>query len=186
MGLSTLHGREAALRTDATLGTRAIRQPVSALDNLLQSADELAYFKGQSVLGMFERWLGPETFRRGVIAYLDAHEWGSAEAADLWNALAKASGRDVGGALATWLDQGGVPLVHAALLPGGGVELSQKRFHEHGLELPDQTWQVPVALRYSDGHAVRDTSVLLDSARTVVALPAGAVVWVHPNADEMG
>jgi alanyl aminopeptidase len=135
---------------------------------------------------MFERWLGPETFRKGVVAYIDAHEWGSADAADLWNALSKASGRDVGAALGSWLDQGGVPLVRAAILPDGRLELSQTRFHNHGLELPDQVWQVPVALRHSDGHAVRDTAVLLDSTRRVVALPAGGVAWIHPNADETG
>ena len=84
------------MNTDARLTARAIRQPVSTLDNLLQAADELAYQKGQAVLGMVEAWVGPEAFRKGVLEYLAAHEWGNATAADLWGALSKAAGKDVG------------------------------------------------------------------------------------------
>jgi alanyl aminopeptidase len=179
--------REAAFATDAMLSTHAIRKPVTVLDNLLQSADELSYFKGQAVLAMFERWLGPETFRRGVTDYLAAHEWGSAEGSDLWNALSSASGKDVAGALGTFLDQGGVPLVTAKLLPGGQVELSQKRFLDYGLTAPDQLWRIPVTLKYSVGGSVRTQSVLLDRPAMTVALEGGGTPeWIHPNADEEG
>ena len=108
--VATLQG---AMVTDARLSTRAIRQPVSALDNLLQAADTLAYQKGEAVLGMVEAWVGPEAFRKGVLDYLAAHEWKNASAADLWRALGKAAGKDVGGVLATFLDQPGIPLVEA-------------------------------------------------------------------------
>ena len=104
---------------DARLTTRAIRQPVRSMDNLLQAADELAYQKGAAVLGMFEAWIGPEVFRKGIRDYLAAHAWGNATAADLWSALSKASGKDVGKPMATFLDQPGVPLVSATLVDDG-------------------------------------------------------------------
>jgi alanyl aminopeptidase len=187
VGTGILFQREAAFATDSKLSTRAIRQPVDALDNLLQAADELAYFKGQAILAMFERWIGPESFRRGVNEYLTAHAWGNAEAADLWSALSEASGKDVDGALGTFLDQGGVPLVTARVLPGGGLELTQTRFLDYGLTAPAQTWKIPVTLRYSAGGEVRTRSVLLDRPAMTVALDgSGPVEWIHSNAGEKG
>ena len=47
----------------------------------------LVYSKGNAVLSMFERYLGPETFQKGVQAYLKKHAWGNATASDLWQAL---------------------------------------------------------------------------------------------------
>ena len=46
----------------------------SSYGHLEQMADALAYQKGQAVLGMFESWIGNETFRKGVMGYLKAHE----------------------------------------------------------------------------------------------------------------
>ena len=183
-----LEGRERAYTTDARLSTRAIRQPVTASINLNQLADELAYQKGEAVLGMFERWIGPETFRKGVIEYLGAHEWGSTEASDLWQALSKAAGKDVGSAMATFLDQPGVPLVSAEPLAGGRVRLRQRRFLNYGTPGPPPTlWQIPVTLRFSDGKKTYTQSLLLtDSVRTVTLHPAVRPTWLHPDAGERG
>src|SRR4030095_3311256 len=126
------------------------------------AADTLAYNKGLAVLNMFEQWLGPETFRKGVIAYLDAHAWGNAKGSDLWNALAKASGKDVGGAMSSFLDQPGVPLVMAEPLPGGKVRLTQRRFLQDG-SVPGtkQTWRIPVTLAFESAGKRQTKSVLL-------------------------
>ena len=66
----SVEGTERAMRIDARATSRAIRRPVNTLDNLLQSADVLAYQKGQAVLGMVESWVGQESFRKGVNQYL--------------------------------------------------------------------------------------------------------------------
>ncbi len=139
--LAQVPGMDRAMRTDALLSTRAMRQPVEGVENLEQLADELAYDKGQAVLTMFERWLGPETFRKGVVDYLKAHQWGNAAAADLWASLSKAAGKDVGAAMATFLDQPGVPLVRAEVTPDGRVRLTQCRFLNYGVPPPrPSTW----------------------------------------------
>ena len=183
--VATVEGAQHAMNTDARLTARAIRQPVTSLDNLLQSADELAYQKGQAVLAMVESWVGPEIFRRGILDYLAAHEWRNAVAADLWNALSKAAGKDVAGTLATFLDQPGVPLVTVESIDGNRVRLSQRRFANEGVTVPAATWRIPVGLKYETGGAVRTRVVLLAGRSDTVTLE-GPPAWVHPNADERG
>ncbi len=175
-----------AMQTDARLSTRAIRQPVKSGDNFDQLADALAYDKGQAVLGMFEQWLGPDVFRLGVVEYLHAHQGKNATAADLWAALSKAAGRDVGGPMSTFLDERGVPLLTCEVLAGGRLRLSQKRFVNEGIRPPRSSrWQIPVTLKYSDGIRTLAKTVLMKDAETIVDLGL-APVWVHPNVGERG
>ncbi len=186
--LAQVLSMQTAMTTDAHLSTRAMRQPVEGVENLDQLADELTYDKGQAVLMMFERWLGPQTFRKGVVDYLKAHRWGNATAADLSRSLSKAAGKDVGGPMATFLDQPGVPLVRAEILPGGRVRLSQQRFLNYGTKTPRPvTWQIPVILKYSNGRTTRTLTLMLaDASRTVTLDGSSHVAWLHPNAGESG
>ena len=187
-GIRDLRQTQVAMAIDARLSTRAIRHPVSALDNLLEAADELAYQKGQSVLRMFEGWIGPEIFRRGVLDYIAAHRDGTAVGADLWNALSKTSGKDMSAAMATFLDQGGLPLVSVEATADGYAKVSQHRFMNYGTNAPtDQLWKVPVGLTFSDGERTRSQYVLLSGRDTTLALEGGrSAVWIHPNAGESG
>lgn len=185
-GIQTVNGRERALVTDARPSTRAIRQPVLATDNLLQIADELAYQKGQSVLEMFERYLGADKFQKGVIAYLDEHEWGNAVAADLWNALSKAGKAKVSVSMPTFLDQPGFPLVSVEPASKGRVTLRQRRFANAGVPIAgDEVWRIPVVIKYGEGGVVRTQSVMLNDADMTIKLES-PYEWIHPNADETG
>jgi alanyl aminopeptidase len=140
------------------------------------------------MLDMFEQWMGPETFRQGVLAYLNAHAWGLAEAKDLWGALSQASGRDVAGPMSTFLDQPGVPLVEADILDGGAVRFTQRRFLNFGAEPPSrQLWQIPIRYKYYDGERVHVGLTMLSDSDTTVTIEGGkSPVWIHPNADESG
>ena len=173
---------------DSRLTTRAMRQPVRSMDSLLQSADALAYSKGSAVLHMIERWIGPEAFRAGVLAYLKAHADANATAGDLWNALSKASGKDVASALSSFLDQPGVPLLSVELLPGGKARLTQSRFVNAGATPPGSpTWKIPVTLRYPDGQGTKTQSLFMTRASQTVSLQTKTTpAWIHPNADESG
>jgi alanyl aminopeptidase len=61
--VSQVRAMQGAMIHDGRMTTRAMRQPVESQDVLVDAADTLAYNKGEAVLGMFERWLGPETFQ---------------------------------------------------------------------------------------------------------------------------
>ena len=89
--------------------------------------------------------------------------------------------------MATFLDQPGLPVVSADVQLDGRVKLTQKRFSSLGVDLPAQLWQVPVALKYSDGKTTRTTTVLLKEQSQIVKLESdGPVVWVIPDVDAAG
>ena len=95
---------------------------------------------------MVERWLGEEPFRDGVRQYLTQHQWGNANAQDMFNALSRASGRDVASVATSFLDQPGVPLVEAKLACDGAprVELSQRQYRGHpGAPESPRRWTIP-------------------------------------------
>ena len=186
LGVGQVREMERAMSFDGRRVTRAMRQPVESQDVLLEAADTLAYNKGQAVLTMFERWLGPETFRKGVLLYLAAHAWGNATGSDLWGSLAKASGKDVSPAMSSFLEQPGVPLVSAELLGGGRVRLTQRRFFQDGTAPgAKQLWRIPVTLAFGNGKTRGSKTVLLSTESATVDLGTPAE-WIHPNADERG
>ncbi|MFA6955138.1 MAG: M1 family metallopeptidase [Thermoanaerobaculia bacterium] len=186
VGLAELQSVQRIMSEDTRAGAEAIRKPVTSDVDLLGDVG-LAYDKGKALLSMYERWLGPETFRRGVNAYLREHAWGNARASDLFAALSKSAGQQVGPTMATFLDQPGIPLVEVKLLDGGRVSLTQRRLGNAGSNLPAESWAIPVALRWSDGTKVATKTVLLDSASKEVELvPGGTIAWVMPLADAVG
>jgi len=199
--VAEIEARASALRADARASARAVRAPVATADNLLHLADPLAYQKGRSVLEMFERWLGPETFRDGVLDHLDAHRWGNANGDDLWEALSAAQRRgagrlvprrldagDVARAMPAFLDRPGVPLVTVEPVGRGRLRLTQRRFTRAGAGGGAQPlWRIPVALAWGEGAVVRRRTVLLAKRSMEVKLDGAATLeWIHPNAGESG
>jgi aminopeptidase N len=184
--LVSMEGVDRAKLADARASTRSIRQPVSADINLNQLADALAYNKGHAVLDMFEQWLTPSVFQKGIREYLQANAWKNATAADLWAALSRASGKDVGTPMATFLEQPGMPLVSVTRDGPRRVTLTQRRFANEGVEVESALWQIPVTLRYSDGGKSRMFPLLLTQPSQTVDLPGtGTIDWIYPNADEL-
>ena len=179
-------GIQELMQVDARPSTPAIRKHVTGTENLLQEVG-IAYDKGKAVLGMFENWVGEDRFRQGVRDYLHAHEWGSAVASDLWDALSKAAGRDVGDPMASFIDQNGLPLVGVEVLADGSVKLTQQRFLNAGVQAEPRTWQIPIALDLFDGKSVTTETVLLDTAEKTLP-PSGtkAPRWVDPDAGARG
>ena len=83
------------LNIDAQPTTRAIRASADTPDEIEQLFDSIAYGKAGAMLLMVENYLGEETFRKGVHAYLAAHEYGNATAEDFWNAQTEVSHKPV-------------------------------------------------------------------------------------------
>jgi alanyl aminopeptidase len=182
-GLADLQRIQTVRQGDAQPSTQPIRDRTTSATAGLSNVG-LVYSKGNAVLSMFERYLGPETFQKGVQAYLKEHAWGNATASDLWRALDKASNTNVSAAMTTFLDQPGVPYVR--VVPAeGGVRLTQSRASPYGVSQPPVRWIVPVTLKWSDGKSVRSQRVLLADESMVVKLP-GAPKWVMPNGEGRG
>ncbi len=189
--LSEAESRRGAIRSDSLLSARQIRQPVSSKNDIANAFDNITYDKGAAVIGMFEHWIGPDVFRRGVQQYLARHADRNATAADFLSAVSAAAGRNIGPAFSTFLDQPGVPLVTAALQCAAGqppaLELSQRRFLPLGSTPPSgQLWQVPVCSRF-DGGSQPDCT-LLQAAGARVRIPAGenCHAWLLLNAADAG
>src|SRR5262249_16983271 len=86
---------QTALNLDSLEATRPIHASVETPSEIEEAFDAIAYEKGAAVLRMIERYVGAETFKAGVNAYLKAHAYGNATSADFWSAMAGASGRPV-------------------------------------------------------------------------------------------
>jgi alanyl aminopeptidase len=187
-----LHATHNAMGADALSTAVPIRRPIASDDDLRGGSSAIVYAKGASVLGMIERWMGPDPFRDAIRGYLRAHEHGTAVSADLFRALAAASpGRPLDATLRTFVESPGVPELAVDLTcdaNGRRVTVTQRRFslpagahHEGG------PWAVPVCVRYPDGARTAVTCALIDGAQGEVSLGAGQCpAWVMPNADAGG
>jgi cytosol alanyl aminopeptidase len=151
------------------------------------AADTITYQKGAAVIGMFERWLGPAQFRKGVQSYLEQHRFGNASAADFLDSLSAASKQDVKAAFSTFLDQTGVPLVSIGLDCTGKtpvLHLAQSRYLPLGSRSAgEQLWSIPLSIRYSGGGA----RTLLTQRKADWRLDTQSCPqWVEANADARG
>ena len=99
------------LNIDAQPTTRAIRATADTPAEIDQMFDSISYDKGSEVLLMVENYVGAETFRKGVHAYLTAHEYANATAQDFWNAQTEASHKPVDKIMDSLVAQPGVPIL---------------------------------------------------------------------------
>ena len=149
--------KESAMRADARTSSQAIQRHVTDEVQASSAFDpEITYRKGQAVLRMFEAYLGPDTFRDGIRGYMKARAFGNATTADLWNALSKASGQDVGAIASGWTEQPGFPLVSVtASCDAAGkrtLSLSQRRFllqksDSSRYDPATSRWKIPLQIR---------------------------------------
>jgi cytosol alanyl aminopeptidase len=182
-----IQSAQRTMESDALPSISAVRRTVRADDDLWRVFDELSYQKGGAVLAMVESWAGREFFQEGLLDYLRSYRWMCADAAALWASLSRSTGGNVDGMIASFIDQPGLPLVRAEILPDGRVSLSQTRFLDAGFQAASQTWQIPMAWKCSDGENTRLLKwVLKKDAETVDAGDVPRPVWILPNADERG
>jgi alanyl aminopeptidase len=187
VALTEMEDTQEIMQTDARPSTQPIRRPVKADTHKFEQLG-VAYNKGKAVLSMFERWVGEEKFRQGVLAYIKANAWDNATADDLWRSLSEVSGVELSPAMETFLVQNGVPSIQVEPLDQGRVRLTQTRFLNHGVTAEPREWRIPVTLRYPGGGDMpQTTTVLLKSPSEVIQLPGGRTPeWIFPDADGAG
>jgi len=169
--------------SDARLSTKPIRKPVKSEADIMDGLG-LSYSKGSAVLSMVERWIGEKKFRKGIRRYMKTYSWGNAEAADLWDALGRASGKDVKSVLKSFTEQSGFPLLSLET-DGRVLTVSQERFANAGVDAPAQLWTLPVSIRYGAGNKQASTSILLSSESRSVKLKFKPD-WIFPDDGGVG
>ena len=183
-GVAELRTTFRIMDIDARPTTKPIRHRFKATDNFSDGVF-LSYYKGKAVLGMFEKAVGPDVFREGVVRYLRKYSRGNAEAADLWAEINAGAEFDLAGGLASFIDQPGIPLIAVAALGNGRYEFSQSRLVTGGDAAADQSWIIPLSYRYRVGDDVIAADLILGSERQVVDLGPD-VAWILPNANQDG
>ncbi|MDC9511624.1 M1 family aminopeptidase, partial [Pseudoalteromonas sp. Angola-4] len=136
------------------------------------------------VLAMVENWIGEEAFQAGIQNYLKEFSYKNAEAADLWEALGKASNKDVERVLKSFIEQSSFPLINVKQ-QGKSITISQSRFANAGVEAPAQLWNVPVAIKYGAGDKVQTANVLLNKQSQTLALDFEPE-WIYPDQCALG
>src|SRR5438552_996656 len=94
-GIDDVSGTVGTLNVDALANTRPIHQAAETPAQIQELFDGIAYGKAAAVLRMLESYLGEETFRAGINAYLKQHQYANATAEDFWDAQAKTSKKPV-------------------------------------------------------------------------------------------
>lgn len=180
------------MNEDSLDSARAIAQPIVSSHDIHNAFDGITYGKGAGVLGMFEAWLGPEVFQRGVQQYLAAHRFGNATRADLLSAMSEASGRDVTAAFNSFLTQPGLPFVQVSCEDGGDgpahLQLRQSRYLPLGSAGDrDRRWQIPVCVRFGWGDRDATECTLMTEAEASIELTSTQCPqWLYPNAAGSG
>ncbi|HUH04423.1 MAG TPA: M1 family aminopeptidase, partial [Kofleriaceae bacterium] len=180
-----------AMWSDSLDSARQINQPIVTHDDIDSAFDSITYEKGAAVIRMFEHWVGPDTFRTGVRAYLKQYAWKNATSGEFLDAIGAAAGKDVKTPFSTFLDQVGTPLVSMDVRCDEGappvLALTQRRYLPIGSRAAaDQVWQVPVCVEYlAAGKPGARACTLLTEASGEMPLDY-CPAWVAPNADAIG
>jgi alanyl aminopeptidase len=181
-----------AASDDSLVSARKIRQEILAKDDINNAFDSITYEKGASVIGMFENWMGPEEFRKGVQGYLKQYAFRATTSGEFLDSLSTSSKRNVTKAFSTFLNQPGVPMVSMALECSGGkakLRAGQTRFLPVGSKgNAKQVWNIPLCVRYGTGTTGQSQCMLMTQPSETFELTAakGCPAWVQGNDQAVG
>lgn len=183
--ISLLENVHHAMGVDSLVSARQIRQPIESNHDIRNAFDSITYRKGGGVLSMFETWLGEETFRDGIRAYIREHAWGNATYEDLLRALSEAAGRDIAPSFSSFLFQPGLPMLQVSQACEGEsatLTIQQSRYLPEGSTgSRESTWSLPVCVRTDQGQHCE----VISEAQGTIALDH-CPAWVMPNANGTG
>ncbi|WP_189644657.1 M1 family metallopeptidase [Luteimonas gilva] len=189
-----LEGAIGAMGADSLASSRRIHEPIKDFTDIQSAFDGITYQKGAATLVMFENYIGPEKFKQGIRNYMKAHARANATSADLIGALAAQSDNPdaVSKAFFSFIDQAGVPSLKIDVDCAQGkpvLVLEQQRYVPLGSTLsPEQTWGIPLSVRYADGGQIREEKGIVTGkqARFELKQAQSCPAWVMPNAHGTG
>jgi aminopeptidase N/puromycin-sensitive aminopeptidase len=187
--LDDVSDTSSTMNTDSLANTRPIHQAAETPAQIQELFDGIAYGKAAAVLRMLESYLGEETFRAGVNAYIQRHQYANATADDFWEAQAKTSRKPVDQIMPTFVKQPGVPIIELKSQCSGSsttIRLAQKRYYydrEKIQEPNPEIWQIPLCMKGSADSASK--CELMTKKEQTFSLP-GCSTWVLGNAGASG
>ena len=139
-----------ALHADCNSKTTSIYAPLEDPKDINEHFDPaITYGKGAAVLRMLHNYIGNDDFRSGLHNYLDSKQYANAVGDDLWNALAKTSGKPVDSFMRAWVKQSGHPIVTVT-----DDSLEQTRFFaspkERANSKDDNVWPIALEDKFFD------------------------------------
>ena len=182
------------LSLDGLRNSHPIEANVGNPSEIRELFDAISYSKGGATLRMLEQFLGPDTFQKGLQAYLSEHQYANAQTRDLWRALSQASGHPVEDMMDSWVKQTGHPLLtlDSSQNITNTITVAQERFlYDHLLtEESDNNslWQIPV--RVASAAAATPQVHLMDGQNASISLNSAIGnaddQWLVVNAGRTG
>ena len=172
-----------AVETDALQAARPIKTAVDAAADSQQLFDPLSYQKAAAVLEMTEQYIGFETFRRGVNAYVKKYSNANSTAAEFWSVMTDVTGRPVDRIIKSFVERPGIPVLDVTARCEKDrtiVDLRQQRFLFDPFATGDNSlWSLPICLK-ADGQS---TCTLLErKEQTVTVKGCPTTVFANPSA----
>ncbi|MBM3941206.1 MAG: M1 family metallopeptidase [SAR202 cluster bacterium] len=174
------------LGLDGLRNSHPILQPVKDPAEIRELFDAISYSKGGAVLRMLEDWVGADTFRDGLRAYMSAFAYANARGADLWSAVqvateASGSSKPVSAMMDGWVKQMGFPVV--SLSAKGAVTQTRFLYDNVTGGAPEKTkWMVPIRVM---GGGIPAGEPQINQARIEHRL-VGPQAWTKLNAGQTG
>ena len=134
-----LESTQMAMEQDSLSSSRKIQEPIKTHHDIFNAFDSITYVKGAAVIDMFENYIGPDIFKKGVRNYLHRYANKNAETEDFISELSKAADQNLAPAFGSFLTQAGVPLISFH-----SDRYKQSRYLPLGsTQSTDQSWQIP-------------------------------------------
>ena len=171
--------KNAAMALDARRTTHPILQPILNESQATDAFDTISYLKGQSFLRMLEAYLGADTFRDGIRRYIEQNALSNSTTANLWAALADASGKPVPALAADWVERPGFPIVTVTTTGTGAdrrLVLAQTRFTYDNLPAEPLLWKIPLTFATTSALDTPTVSLLATATETAPVPPGPGTV----------
>jgi alanyl aminopeptidase len=171
---NTIRSALKVMDLDSLNSARSIRQPIKTDGDIYNAFDGLTYDKGAAVLAMFEGFMGPENFQKGIQLHMTRYAHGVATAKDFLKSLSEGGGKpEIAAAFETFLTQSGVPVIRTKIeCKAGGVgvgEIAQSAYAPLGAAADARRWSVPLCLRNA-GKGEAKQCVLIQGAAAETAM----------------
>jgi len=91
-----------ALLLDALKSSHPVEVNIGQPAEIKETLDKLCRIKGAAIIRMLKKYLGEETFKSGLNAYLTSRQYKSGKADDLWNVFENISAKPIFAIMNSW------------------------------------------------------------------------------------